>query len=221
MSKSNAAIFLYSTYYFVFPHSRTACFITCQNLCSVKFHGYNVKILGHSLIDMQISNYSLGYIQVKCLSLVIMQVSNPSKGVPNLPLGMHFMFNCKSFVLLWKSPNTASLVCLCCLSCSGLIYLNDDFEGGDFFWAHRNQSIQVGTSPLVSFYQASAHCTFVYELKRSSQKVLRIIKILRFVFNQFSVQMCASIIGLGEGYDEKILIQDSTKLLGDLYLLNA
>ena len=33
--------------------------------------------------------------------------------------------------------------------------------------------------------------------------------------------MCASIIALGEGYDEKILIQDSTKLLGDLYLLNA
>ena len=33
--------------------------------------------------------------------------------------------------------------------------------------------------------------------------------------------MCTSIITLHETIDEKIVVQDSTKLLGDLYFLNA
>ena len=32
---------------------------------------------------------------------------------------------------------------------SGLIYLNEDFEGGNFFFAFENQSIQVGNNKQI------------------------------------------------------------------------
>jgi leucine proline-enriched proteoglycan (leprecan) len=44
---------------------------------------------------------------------------------------------------------------------SGVLYLNDDFEGGDFFWAHRNLSIDTIVRPacgrLVAFSAGEYH----------------------------------------------------------------
>lgn len=44
---------------------------------------------------------------------------------------------------------------------SGVLYLNDDFEGGDFFWAHRNLTIDTTVRPscgrLVAFSAGDYH----------------------------------------------------------------